>query len=342
MADPALPLVFSRRDALDAGLTQHQIERRVARGVWRRLRRGHYCLAAAYEQAGARGRHEIEVRAVVLSRADEVLVSHLSAAALLGWPRPLAGWGRATVTAPPGTLARSRRGVVVQAATVRPVDRSTRDGVAITSPARTVADVLRHVAAPEAVAIADHALRSGAVTYDEVATVLAWQREWPYGVRGVAALQLVDPRRETWLESFSFVHLHQCRVPLPEPQVEVFDARGRFVARLDALWDGVIAGEADGRTKYDLTGVLGARADPEASVEELVRRAQRRLDEEKRRMDAICAVGLELVRWGTAEVLHDLPGLAQRVQERRALADPARFTGRLRRQPRPLWLPPSV
>ena len=88
--------------------------------------------------------------------------------------------------------------------------------------------------------------------------------------------------------------------------------------------------------------MLGAQAEPGASVDELVRRAQRRLDVEKRRQDAVCGLGLELVRWGTAEVLADLPGLALRVQERRAVADPARFTGRLRRQPRPAWMPPAA
>lgn len=342
VADPVLPLVFTRRDALDAGLTRHQVERRVHSRTWRTLRRGVYCLTRVYDEADARGRHEIEVRAVVLSRPDDVLVSHLSAAALLGWPRPLAGWGPATVTAMPGILARSRRDVVVQAATLRPVDRTTRGGLAVTSPARTLADVLRHVCAPEAVAIADHALRTGLVTYEQVAAVLAWQEAWPYAVRGAAALQLIDPRRETWLESWSFVHLYQHRVPLPEPQVEVLDARGRFVARLDGLWDDATAAESDGRVKYDLAGVLGARADPQASVDELVRRAQRRLDEEKSRQDAVCSLGLELVRWGAAEVLHDLPGLVRRVQERRAAADPARFTGRLRRLPRPPWLPPPA
>ncbi len=342
MADPALPLVFTRRDALAAGLTRHQVERRVNRGAWRTLRRGVHCLTEVYDAADARGRHEIEVRAVVLSRPDDVLISHLSAACLLGWPRPLTGWGPATVTAAPGALARARRGVVVQAATLRAGDRTTREGLPVTSPARTLADVLRHVRAPEAVAVADHALRTARVTYEQVAAALAWQQTWPYAVRGVAALQLVDPRRETWIESYSFVGLHEQGVPLPEPQVEVLDARGRFVARLDGLWDDATAAEADGRVTYDLLGVLGAQADPGASVDELVRRAQRTLDQEKRRQDAVCGLGLELVRWGTAEVRNDLAGLARRVQERRAAADPARFTGRLRRQPRPLWLAPPA
>lgn len=338
MADPALPDVFTRREALQRGMSRHQIERRVSTGAWRQLRRGTYCRSSTYDGAGHRGRHELEVTAVVLSRPDDVLVSHLSAACLLGWPRPLEGWGRVSVTAEPGTVARARPGLVVQAATVRPADRTLRGGVALTSPARTLADVLRHVAPAQAVAIADHALRSRAVEHAEVAEVLHWQREWPYASRGIDSLKLADPRRETWLESWSFVSLLSHGVPLPVPQVEVLDARGRFVARLDGLWDLATGAEADGRIKYDLSGVLMAGADPQASADELIRRAQVRLDEEKARQDAILDTGLQLVRWGTREVLLGLPGLARRINEHRASADASRFSGRFRCRPAPPWL----
>lgn len=336
--DPKLPTVFTRRDALERGLTRHQVERRVSTDVWRQLRRAIYCLASTYAGTDHRGRHEIEVTAVVLSRPDDVLVSHLSAACLLGWPRPLEGWGPVTVTAASGTLARARGSLVVQAASLRPGDRLRHRDLDVTSPARTLADVLRHVPAPEAVAIADHALRAGAVQYDEVAEVLRWQSQWPYAARGVSSLQLADPRRETWLESWGFVSLYQQGTALPEPQVDVFDAKGRFIARLDGLWDRAIAAECDGRIKYDLRGVLLAGADPQASADELIRRAQRQLDQEKRRQDAVLGVGLEMLRWGTMDVLNDLPGLALRIEERRAKADPARFTGRFRFRPPPPWL----
>lgn len=338
MTDPALPRVFTRQEALDRGMTRHQIERRVATCAWRQLRRGIYCRSSTYDEADHRARHELEVTAVVLSRPDDVLVSHLSAACLLGWPRPLEGWGPVKVTAEPGSVARAWPSLVVQAATLRPADRTLRGGVPLTSPARTLADVLRHVEPAQAVAIADHALRSHAVQYDQVAEVLRWQVDWPYAGRGMSSLQLADPRRETWLESWSFVSLLRHGVPLPVPQVEVLDSRSRFVARLDGLWDLVTGAEADGRVKYDVRGVLLAGADPQASVDELLRRAQQRLDQEKARQDAILGTGLRLVRWGARDVRLDLPGLARRINECRTSADAGQFNGRFRFRPAPPWL----
>ena len=291
-----------------------------------------------YDAAGAARQHELEVTAALIAGPHDALVSHLSAACLLGWPKPLDGWGPATLTASPGTCARGRRGLVIQAATVRPVDRATRGGLATTSPTRTLADVLRHTAPAEAVAIADHALRTGQVQYEAVAEVLRWQEQWPYAARGRSSLLLADPRRETWLESWSFVTLHAYGVPLPEPQVDVLERQGRFVARLDGLWDLATAAEADGRVKYDLRGVLGAGADPQASADELVSRAQRRLDDEKLRRDRLNDLGLEVVRWGTAEVRRDPAALVRRVNARRASADASRFTGRFRFRPAPPWV----
>lgn len=338
MPGSPLPTVFTRAQASQAGLTTHQIDRLVSTGAWRALRRGVYCQVKDYADASAAERHLLDVRAVLTARTGDVVASHLSAACLFGWPRPLAGWGPVTLTAPPGRSVRRRRGVVVQAASIRPGDRSTRAGQPVTSAARTLADVLRHVPAAEAVAIADHALRSGATSHAQVAEVLRWQADWPYATRGAGALRLVDPRRETWLESVSVVTLFQRGLPLPDAQVDVLDERGRFVARVDVLWEGTV-GEADGRVKYDLAGALGAGADPEAAVEALMRRAQRRLDEEKRRQDRLADLGLQVVRWSAAEVLGNPDELVARIQRHLAVAARSRFTGELRRRPAPAWLP---
>src|SRR5665811_669563 len=95
--------------------------------------------------------------------------------------------------------------------------------------------------------------RGTTVSYDEVAAVLDRQSCWPYAENARRALPLVDPRRESWLESYSFVTLHQMGLPMPEPQVSLFDSQRRFVARVDGwLEDEVVALESDGKAKYFL------------------------------------------------------------------------------------------
>ena len=221
-------------------------------------------------------------------------------------------------------------------------DRSQRHGVAVTSPARTAADLLRHEPAPEAVALVDGALRRGDMTYEQVAKVLRSQSCWPMARRALASLELVDPRRETWLESWSFVQLHSQDVPLPEPQVDIFDARGRWIARVDGLWpDDATVAEADGQVKYALAGPIIAGADSTAPPAELVDRAQRRLTDQRRRADRLRDTGLQVVRYGVADVLRDLPALAREVNERRASGTASAFRGLFHLQPALPWVASS-
>ena len=95
------------------------------------------------------------------------------------------------------------------------------------------------------------ALRGGATDFLAVEASLDGMRRWRGRPKANAALRLVDPRRESWLESFSFVVLHGLGIDLPTPQVEVFDEWGQFVGRVDGMWiaEGTVA-EADGQGKY--------------------------------------------------------------------------------------------
>ena len=103
------------------------------------------------------------------------------------------------------------------------------------------------------------------------------------------ALQLVDPLRESPIESKSAVVMHQHHVPPPEPQVCIEDPSGRFVARVDFFWRqyGVV-GEVDGRVKY---GDDAARA----------------IEAEKDRQARLEALGLIVVRWDARHLFGGCP-----------------------------------
>jgi hypothetical protein len=305
-----------------AGYTRHAIAHQVSTGRWTTVRRGAYCRTADWQEADTRQRHLVAVEAELLRVPDRYVVSHESAAAGYGWPTPWRGLSRVWFTSDrphDKTLRTDYR--VVEVATLRDEDLDLSDGRRRTSAARTVADVLRHVPVEDAVAMADAAVNLGHTSIAEVAEVLRWQSGWPKAAIGRRALALVDGRRETYLESSSFVRLSLRGVPLPLCQVYVFDASGRFVGIVDGLWlrQGVVA-ECDGRTKYDLD-VIGRRDPAEA---------RRQLLAEKRREDALRSTQLGVVRWGTHEVRHDLDGLAARVRAALATGDIARFTGSLR------------
>jgi hypothetical protein len=320
-ADPLLPPVFTRKDARTAGLTRHAVAHRLETGRWRRLGQGAFCVQARWDDADARGRHALEIAAQ--SRHDPgLVVSHASAAALYGWPVPWDGYGRATFTdgrrAGKNLLSPDR---LVRAAPLPSRDVVAHSGTRVTSPQRTVADLLRHLPASEAVAIADAAVRRGDVTLAAVDAVLQRQRGWPGIVGARRARAWVDPRRDSYLESSSFALLAGRGIRPPLSQVHVFGATGRFIGIVDGLWlpEGVVA-ECDGRTKYDLD-VVG-RLD--------ARQVRRELMREKRREDALRATQLSVVRWGTTEVRHQLGALAATIQAALEAGSIARFTGQLR------------
>lgn len=347
--DPQLPLVFTRAEALGAGATAHQIAHRVRTGRWLTLGRGIYTFAHLHAGLSPRQRHILAVLAVLTRRGEEVVASHLSAAMLHGFLLPLDGAGPPTLTcADRGSWTVRQTGLVVQVAALPEADRTRRRlriggsawDIRCTSPARTVADLLRHLDHPDGVAIADAALRAGMTSYEAVARVLDRQAQWPYGRHGLVGLRLVDPRRESWLESFSFVHLHELGLPMPEPQVTILDPRGRPLGRVDGwLERSALALEADGRDKY-LLNAAGARLDPGAAADEVLRRVRSRLTAEKEREDRMRELGVGFVRWGTHDVVTDLRGLLERIQAARRHGDLGHFRGGTAYLPPPAWWSP--
>jgi len=330
----SLPSSFNTSEAVMAGISRRVLSRLVRRSQLIHVQRGVY-----QQNPSARGvsegwqilesEHLARGRAALLAHPGHAL-SHQSAALAMGLPVPL----------------HPDMPVHLTALTVQPRSRRVADqvlhhsdsiinevievgGLRILAPARTVADCLRTMHPANGVAVADQAVRSCATTLRDVRRVIDTERRWRGRPRAVAAVGLVDPRRETWLEAYSFITLHAMGIDLPTPQVEVFDEWGRFIARVDGLWisSGVV-GEADGRGKY----LMGLAEDDGASG----RAAALRVVEEKNREDSLRGLGLEVVRWDTSQIRHQPLEVARRIELARKRGDLGRFSGRLREGDR--WL----
>lgn len=308
-SDPPLPPVFHRRDALAAGLGRHQIDNRVATARWQQLSRGAYCLASTWDDARPEERQILEVTAALEVVSYPAFASHASAAALLGLPVP--SRGPAWITRLPPASTRYSDRLNVEVATIPERDRWTIQGLPATSLRRTVADCLRHLRPPDALAVLDAALRKQPGLREDVSAVLAACEDWPYAAAGRSVLPLGEGLRESALESWSFWYFHQFGIPMPEPQVDLFDEWGTFLGRGDAWWHqfGVV-GEADGRSKY----AVPPGGDPSAA-----------LYDEKRREDALRRAGAGVIRWGARD-LADPRAWAVRVM-RELTAYPRDFRG---------------
>ena len=281
-----LPEVRLARDLVADGRAYGELRQLVRRGELEHLRRGAYAPPRADLDADAQHRRLV---LATLPLLDAGVVSHRSAAVLHGLPLPSGGPGLVDVTRPDATSGR-RRGHVHRWATPLLADEVvTVDGLAVTDLARTVVDLGRTLAFPDAVAAADAALRRG---LDPQALAEAVNRA--RGRPGVADARRVvafaDGRSESAGESHSRVVLHRLGMPRPELQLEVRDQERRLVGRSDFGWEEHrTLGEFDGRVKY------GRLLRPGQTAEEA-------LWAEKRREDALRDLGWQVVRWTWADL----------------------------------------
>jgi hypothetical protein len=158
------------------------------------------------------------------------------------------------------------------------------NGLQVTSLARTVVDCARTYPYEKAVAIGDAALGIG-LPQEELARSLErarYRTGMPHARRVVT---FIDGRAESVGESKSRIVLSGLGLPMPQPQLDIFDGNGRRVARTDFGWEGLrTVGEFDGKVKY------GRLRRPGEESEDAVFR-------EKLREDRIRDLGWEVVRW---------------------------------------------
>lgn len=127
-----------------------------------------------------------------------------------------------------------------------------------------------------------HRHPDGLATVTELRDTLPSQAQ---KLRFDSVLALADARAESAGESLSRVVIHQLGFELPEPQVEIRDASGQLIARVDGLWKSTgLVGEFDGLQKY--SGTFAGSTPPSEVVVA-----------EKRREDALRRAGHDVARW---------------------------------------------
>jgi very-short-patch-repair endonuclease len=225
-----------------AGITQRQVERRLARGAWERVHRG------VFRHVAHPDTWESRLLAAVLAVGTGAVVSHRAAVGLLG----LRGFRALVIEVSRPTVTRAARpGVVIhRSPDLQPHHVCTRQGVPVTRPARTLVD-LGAVARPHFVArCMEEWLADGLVSIEDVHGTVA--EHAGRGRRGVGVLRavlgdrvLVDAADSRVEERLARV-LADHGVSLPEHHHVVRLDRG-IVAELDYAYpDKRVALEVDG------------------------------------------------------------------------------------------------
>ncbi len=261
------------------------------RGNLVRVRRGAYCLREIWESLSPEGRHVLAVRATIRRVRGPFLVAGGSAAALHGLPYASRDLQDVLLLVPYPGGGSSEPGVRRTTAAFDTAEHIVRDGIPVTTVARTVLDLARSLEFGRAVAVADRAQWRKArapVTREELFAALGRAR-FPRGGRvAERVVGFSTHLSDSVGESEARAAIHRLGFEVPRLQHYWRDAEGQMES--DFYWESVdIAGEFDGKVKY--TRDEYTRGDPSAAVWR-----------EKRREDRLRRLTSGVVRLVTEEV----------------------------------------
>jgi hypothetical protein len=220
--------IFTRADALDAGLSEGEVDHRVA-CVWLRVHEG------VYRMPGATPTWRSELRAACLAAGEPIGVSHRAAAQIYESP------GRREIVEI--TCRRWERtqtpGILVHESTrFGPEDINIIDGIPVSIPERVILELAGLKPFPDYVEAVIHAMRrKRLITYES--TVQTFNRLARRGVPGTRAMRIALERwtpnvTQSEMETLLLQTLRLAGLPEPALQYTVNDENGQFVATVDA------------------------------------------------------------------------------------------------------------
>ncbi|GAA2221851.1 DUF559 domain-containing protein [Micromonospora olivasterospora] len=211
-----------RVEDLLRSLTMKRLRIQVSKEELLRVRRGVYAAAPCDD--------EDELRALLLCLPEGAALTHQSAARRHGFGVLREDQVHVQL---PATVPRPRLPGLVVHHSVLPVRPVLVGGLPCVPAARCAVDLARSVRRLDALSVLDAALRSGAVTQEELLAELPAHR----ALRGVRQARdlvpLADGRAECRQESQLRLVLIDGKLPPPEPQVWVHDSSGLPRYRLD-------------------------------------------------------------------------------------------------------------
>jgi very-short-patch-repair endonuclease len=233
--------VFSRAQALEAGLTTGAITRRVRRGSWERI------LPHVYGIAGVPSSYRRSAMAAALWAGDGAVVSHGTAGVL--WGIDGVRGPRTELWVPSPRNPHAEPVVVHRGERVDRADRTALGTIPMTTPIRTLIDIAGRLENDRLLAAMESVFRQNLGTPERLAARLGALRD--SGRPGAGRLASLLEQRgdgrplESTLEGKVWLLLMRSGLPRPARQHWVTTAGGRY--RLDFAWPGrKLALECDG------------------------------------------------------------------------------------------------
>jgi very-short-patch-repair endonuclease len=231
-------MVLSLAELRELGLGVNGVSRRTGSGRLRRLHRGVYAVAPG--PLTERGRW----RAAVLASSPGAVLSHDDAGALWGVLRSRGGRAHVS-TARVGP--KDVRGVVLhRVSRLDELDVTERDGIPVTSPARTIVDLAGRLPEARLVRVLHEAEVQRLLDVPAILGALGRvpNRKGAGSLRRALAIDDGGPLRSVLEERFADL-IHEAGLPPPRRNVQI-DV-GRRLVEVDALWAAArLVAELDG------------------------------------------------------------------------------------------------
>ncbi|MEO8095738.1 MAG: hypothetical protein ABI632_12525 [Pseudolysinimonas sp.] len=293
---PSIDELRLSRELRSVGRDDRVLRRSAHRGELVQLSRGVYTPRATWDLRDAGLRYQLKSIGAVTGSRTAPILSHGSAAALLGIPRSGAPPQKVHVLATVASGSRTEGEFARHATEHLDFDIESLGQARRTGLRRTLVEYCLVESFANAVVALDWALatpRDSARPRADRASLLDCADQLGINrgrTRLLRALAFADPASESAGESFSRAVIHELGFPAPELQFD-FDDRMGHVGRVDFWWpEQQLIGEFDGVAKY-----VREEFTQGVPIQQIV-------IAEKRREDRLRALGPRVTRWDAATV----------------------------------------
>lgn len=245
-------LVTLRRELLADGYTDPQLRALVRDGVLHRIRQGAYVDGAVWDSLSERDRYRLRVRAVLRTAHPSTVATHQSAAVEHDAPLWNISLDAVHTTRTDGKGGRTEAGVVHHRGVLPEEQVEVVNGIRVSVAARCALEVATVVPLEPALIVVNGLLHSRRMSLSSFHDMVGRCRQWPRSLSTHVLLMLADHRIESVGESRTSHLCWSQRLPRPEPQMDIHDADGTLVGRVDFAWpEFKVFLEFDGRIKYE-------------------------------------------------------------------------------------------
>ena len=243
--------VFSRREALEYGTSDADLQVCLREGVIVRIRHGAYAFTDVWRAADEVERHRLRAHAVLRSHATRIALSHTSAAVEHGLRLFQPDLSRIHVTCLDQPIARTTRDVVYHQGACNDGDLTTVGAQLVVVPVRAGLEAASLTHAPGGLVILDSLIDLGLGTLDEIHLGFERRAGWPNSRKLHITVRLTRKGANSVGETLSRHLMWTQHLPEPCLQFEVRDEWGNLIGVTDFAWPEYgLLGEFDGMIKY--------------------------------------------------------------------------------------------